>query len=643
MEVENNIDDNMISQISKNPYSYGKELSNQQLEEIIEYANDSYYNSEEIMTDEVYDILRDILFQRNPKSKILKKVGAPIASNKVKLPFWMGSMDKIKPDTNALERWKKKYDKPYNISDKLDGTSGMFHYFKSGKFWKTRLYTRGNGSYGQDISHLIPYLFPNIKENLPKEEICLRGEIIMSKKNFKKFDMKNSRSLTNGVVNSKKSINSDMLSNIDFVVFNVLEPQCRKRKGLKYAKTLGFKTVFNQNVNSLTNENLSEILMKRREESEYEIDGIIVEQDKKHKRITSGNPKYGFAFKMVLSDKILEAKILDVLWQPSKHGLLKPRILIESVIIDGITINYVTGHNAKFVNDNKLGPGAIIQITLGGGIIPNILQTIKPSEPKFPDIPFHWNKNKVDIVLDNIDDNIQVTIRQIINFFNKIETKFLSKGLITRMVENGFNNINDFINASQEDLLKFDGIKEKLASKLYTSIQSSIKNVPLYNLMEASNSFGIGFGRKKFKIILDHIPNLLEIDISEDELTKQIENIPGFKTTASKFSKQLPIFKHFLNEHPKVTFQIKTNDKIGSKRKRSNSLGSINVLFTGVRDKSLSNYIVEHGGILSDTFNKSVNIVIAGNINSNSNKIKKAKKSNIPIMSIDDFKQKYTK
>ena len=72
MEVENKIDSNMISKISKNPYSYAKDLSNEQLEEIIEYANDSYYNSQEIMTDEVYDILRDLLFQRNPKSKILK-------------------------------------------------------------------------------------------------------------------------------------------------------------------------------------------------------------------------------------------------------------------------------------------------------------------------------------------------------------------------------------------------------------------------------------------------------------------------------------------------------------------------------------------------------------------------------------------
>lgn len=223
-----------VLNLIKDPYTYGNELSIEKLAKVVEYANDKYHNSTEVFSDEIYDILKELLMKRDPTNDILKQVGAPISSSdKVDLPFWMGSMDKIKPDTNALERWKKKYDKPYNISDKLDGTSGMFHYFKSGKSWKTRLYTRGNGSYGQDISHLIPYLFPNIKENLPKEEICLRGEIIMSKKNFKKFDMKNSRSLTNGVVNSKKNIKPDLLNNIDFVVFNVLEPQCRKRKGLK--------------------------------------------------------------------------------------------------------------------------------------------------------------------------------------------------------------------------------------------------------------------------------------------------------------------------------------------------------------------------------------------------------------------------
>ena len=67
---------------------------------------------------------------------------------------------------------------------------------------------------------------------------------------------------------------------------------------------------------------------------------------------------------MVLSDQIVESKILDIIWQASKHGALKPRILIESVIIGGVTINYLTGHNARYIKDNVLGPGAIIKLTL---------------------------------------------------------------------------------------------------------------------------------------------------------------------------------------------------------------------------------------------------------------------------------------
>ena len=649
MYVNTNINDmeSIINKISIDPYSVSKKISNQQLAKVIEYANDKYYNSDdEIITDEIYDILREQLIKRDPKNPILKKVGAPIPVNKVKLPFWMGSMDKIKPDTNVLSRWIQKYKKPYNISDKLDGTSGMFHFFKKDRKWKTRLYTRGNGTYGQDISHLIPYLFPNIKQNLPDEqELCVRGEIIMSKKNFKKYDMKNSRSLTNGIVNSKKNINVSIIKDVDFVVFDLVEPRTKKSKALKYVKSLGFKTVWNININSLTNDNLSDFLIKRRKESPYEIDGIIVEEDKKHKRITSGNPKYGFAFKMVLSDQIVESKILDVIWQASKHGALKPRILIESVIIGGITINYLTGHNAKYIKDNVLGPGAIIKLTLGGGIIPHILETIKPAkQPKLPhDIDYHWNKTNIDIVLDKINSNDEVIIRRITHFFNKIETKFLSKGLITRMIKNGFQNINDFINATQDDFLQFEGIKEKLATKLYNSIQLSIKDVPLEKLMDASNIFGYGFGERKFKAIIKIIPNILTIQKNEQELIEMVENIKGFKTTASQFAVNLPAFKMFMTKYPKITIKNITNNK----RKReasdseSNHLDDLNVLFTGIRDKELEKYILEHGGEISNSFTNSVNIVITGDLQSKSGKIKKAKKKNIPIVLIDNFKNTY--
>ena len=55
--------------------------------------------------------------KKYPKNKVLEQIGAPIQDkNKVKLPYNMPSMDKIKPDTNAHSNWSKKFDKPYVLS-----------------------------------------------------------------------------------------------------------------------------------------------------------------------------------------------------------------------------------------------------------------------------------------------------------------------------------------------------------------------------------------------------------------------------------------------------------------------------------------------------------------------------------------------
>ena len=85
---------------------------------------------------------------------------------------------------------------------------------------------------------------------------------------------------------------------------------------------------------------------------EYEIDGIIVSDDNVHPRV-EGNPDHSFAFKMVMSDQVTEAKVVDVLWKPSKDGYLKPRVRIEPVHIGGVKIEYATGFNGNFVETNK--------------------------------------------------------------------------------------------------------------------------------------------------------------------------------------------------------------------------------------------------------------------------------------------------
>ena len=95
---------------------------------------------------------------------------------------------------------------------------------------------------------------------------------------------------------------------------------------------------------------------------------------------------------MVLSEQVVEAKVLDVLWTPSKDGYLKPRVRIEPVNIGGVTIEYATAFNADFVEKNKLGVGAVIQLVRSGDVIPHIMAVIsQATKAKMPDLPYEWN------------------------------------------------------------------------------------------------------------------------------------------------------------------------------------------------------------------------------------------------------------
>ena len=72
-------------------------------------------------------------------------------------------MDKIKASENSteksLDKWIKKYPGSYDISDKLDGISCLLTMEND----KVKLYTRGDGTYGQDITHLLEYIDINTK------------------------------------------------------------------------------------------------------------------------------------------------------------------------------------------------------------------------------------------------------------------------------------------------------------------------------------------------------------------------------------------------------------------------------------------------------------------------------------------------
>jgi hypothetical protein len=174
-------------------------LTEQQVTDIVGVANDAYYNTKKpLLTDNEYDIVREYAEKKYPDNETIKQVGAPIEKNKVTLPYNMPSMDKIKPDTGALLNWMGKYKGPYVLSCKLDGVSGM--YTTEGD--EPKLYTRGDGTVGQDITHILRVL----KLPVTDMKLVVRGEFILPKKVFDdkyKAKFANPRNLVSGIINSR--------------------------------------------------------------------------------------------------------------------------------------------------------------------------------------------------------------------------------------------------------------------------------------------------------------------------------------------------------------------------------------------------------------------------------------------------------
>ena len=630
---------NIAKSFKDNGITVVEDLTENQLTEFIKEANDDYYNRVPILTDNEYDIVKEYAERKYPKNEILTDVGAPVKKNKVTLPYNMPSMDKIKPDTGALSKWMGKYNGPYILSCKLDGVSGL--YTTEGD--KPKLYTRGDGNVGQDISHFIKHL-----NNLPDEKgLVVRGEFIIQKdvfvKKYKK-EFANARNMVSGIINSK-SIDKK-IKDLEFVAYEVIRPELKPSLQMKKLDNLNMNVVMNDAKKILTNEMLSDILLKWRTEYMYEIDGVIVTDDKVYPR-KDGNPEHAFAFKMIISDQVAEAKVVDVLWSASKNGYLKPKIQIEPVHLGGVKIEYATGFNANFIESNKIGIGSVVTIIRSGDVIPYIKGIVQPAEkPKMPMVPYHWNETHIDIIVENIDEDQSVLEKRITAFFTGIEVDGLSTGNVKRIINAGFNSIPKILKMTKDDFEKVEGFKDKMIDKVYNSIQIKTTEASLVKIMSVSNVLGRGLGEKKIGPIMEAYPNILtEVETIERKKQK-LQSINGIgKENANSFVENIPAFMKFLKESDleyKLKQKPKKDVQINSiKLDMLHPLYGKKVVMTKVRDSEIIEHLKRHGGELIDGVKKDTFLLIVKTKEDVSNKTKKAEELNIPIMTPDEFKRKY--
>lgn len=647
--------DKSIKKYKADPLEFIEKATDDQLSKIILYASKKYYNEESVITDDEFDFLVDELKKRDPKHPTLSKIGAPLPKvteiKKVKLPFHMGSMDKYKlSDTKQFEKWLSKYKGPYTITDKLDGVSALYYWHEN----KAHLYKRGDEQMGSDISFLIPYI-PSLNKlkEFKEKTLAIRGELIISLDNYDKYtgDKTNPRSMVAGLTN-KKTIDPNVTKLIDFVAYEMISPREIHTYQLKYIDKYGFITVYHSLLKTIDFPKLIELLQDRKKTGKYECDGIIITDDNLHHINKSDNPEYAFAFKELPDKLTAECKVIEVEWNVSKDGYVKPTVLIEPVQLSGVTIKRATGFNGKFIKDNKIGPGTIIQIVRAGDVIPHIEKVIKATGESMPDFPYNWNETNVDIILDEAKNKNKDVIREhkiseLTYFVSHMNMKFLSEQTVGKLYDEGYDSIVKILTLTKSDLLKLDNFKETMTNKIYETIQKSIEDIDILIFAHASNIFGHNFGSRRLKKIFEIYPKVLDWikNKSFEDIKDGIKEIEGFEDSLSgQFAEKIVEYEKLVNTLPsnikskvqeyKNIVEVVEDKKVSGKT----------FVFSDFRNKDWEAYIESHGGKISSSVSSKTNYLVTTQeaINEGSNsKVKKAIESKVEIVSKDNFAKKF--
>ena len=603
------------------------------------YLDDIYYNTgqDSGLKDYQYDMLKETLDKRDPDYVV--PVGARIreGENRVKLPYWLGSMDKFKPNSEQeIKRWLLDNKAPqYNIEYKLDGVSCLL--ISTGG--KIKLYTRGDGIVGADISYLAQYF-----KTIPKlsKDIAVRGELIMPVKTFTdKYsdEYANPRNMVAGRVNAKEI--RPGLSDIDFIAYEIVGDGIMPAptQQLDTMQKLGFKTVPNKVIDKdeLNVETLVATLAKFNKESIYEIDGIIVQSNIPYERNTEGNPTYAFAFKV--QGQEIDTEVLGVTWNISKWGQLKPTVELKPIKLGGVIIKNTTGFNANFIEQNSIGPGAIVKMIRSGEVIPYILEVVSPAPdgPEMPDIPYRWNKTRIDIIAEEFGP--VMCIKLITDFFKKLGIKHVAEKGIEKMYEDGLNSLFKILAAPQSRIAQVPGFGEKGAERTYTNIHSNLKDLSLPTVLGASGIFGFGMGRKRTENLFNEYPKILEeySTISSKELYEKVLKIEGFSDITAKQVVDNIYWADMFIKIMQIFATFKSNTKI------SDALKGKKIVFSGFRDAKLEEIVVSMSGKMTTSISSNTNIlVVASKGGVPTGKVKKAMEiGTIEILTKQEFIDKY--
>ena len=550
-------------------------------------------------------------------------------------------------------------DAEYSVEPKVDGLSVALEY-RDGVF--VRGATRGDGRVGEDVTEnlrtirSIPMTLP---EKLPR--LIVRGEVYMARSVFEEINarrelegkplMANPR---NAAAGSLRQLDPKVAAQrrLDIAVFNLQLAEERTfashTETLDYLKDQHFKVISGRRLRRLP-EILEEIerLNDTRMERPFDMDGAVIKLNSLADREVLGStakcPKWAIAYKYPPEKK--PAKVLDIVVQVGRTGVLTPKAVLSPVRLAGTTVTNATLHNQDYITQKDIRIGDTVIVQKAGEIIPEVVEVVPGERPEtaqpyfLPDTcpvcgsPVTRDPDGAAVRCTGAECPAQL-LRNLTHFAsrNAMDIDGLGPAVMNQLIESGLvKTAADLYGLRAEEIAQLDRMGAKSAQNAVEAIAKSREN-DLWRLL-----FALGIrqvGEKAAKVLAARFGSFDALaGASEEELTA-IDDVGPITARYLREWLESPQSKDLIARLKVAGVNMESRTKPVDSRFAGQTFVLTGALTHFTRDEA-AEMIEQRGGKAAGSVSKKTTCVVAGE-NAGS-KLKKAQELQIPVLTEEEF------
>lgn len=638
-------------------------------------ASDAYYNGQnEAMTDFEWDALFDELKKLEIETNTILEDSPTIhvsadhtAGEKEAHEFSALSLAKTKK-VEDLVKWADH--REIWLSWKLDGLTLVVTY-DNGKL--TKVVTRGDGHIGTNITHLASAISGIQNTISERGHLVIRGEAVISYDDFNQFvlesgeDYANPRNLASGSLTLKdiEEVKRRKIHWIPFTLVHTDQQITSWGERMQFLEELGFTVIERDKIEDPSYTNLNAVVEKWTKRvtdnlNPYPVDGLVIAYDDTvyaaSGSVTGHHAiRAGYAFKW--ADTSVESSLDHIEWSCAA-STITPVAVFEPVEIEGTTVKRASLCNISECERLGIGDkGTIVSVIKANKIIPKIIHVTK-IEGKLQ-IPEKCPVCGADTVISVSENSGTKTLKctnpdcaakklkKFTRFVSKqgMEIDGISEATLARFINEGWisNNADIFrLVNHRDDIAVLDGFGDKSADNIVASLEKA-KNVTDIKLIYALNIPLVGIDVARRLLNAMDIDTLIQKSKESDNPAcfAYIDGIGNEKSSAfvNWFHNEKNV-QDYEDLKPYLNVEVTATEAVDDKCEGLTFVVTGDVHHYKNRNE-LKAYIEAHGGKVTGSVSKSTNYLINNDVTSTSSKNTKAKSLGIPILSEDEFIEKF--